>query len=364
MAFRWDVISGRSLEDLGELPTGGIESEAFAASERGDVVVGDSRVENPDDPTRDVSEAFLWRRGWRTGLGFLEVPLDKYESVANGVSDDGKVVVGVSRVTDPNDSAKSVKAGFIWEGGALVPLGFLADDGNHYESKALSVSGDGKVVIGFSKNTDPNDAGKSVKEAFRWEDGEMVGLGFLETDTDKVESEATATSYDGTWIVGRSKVKDPADPAKSVKQAFLWSEDLGMQALGFLASGTEPAAGKKGKKKVKFESTATGVSDDGSVVVGESHALGGKEAFIWTEAEGMRSLKEVLAAENSEVDLTDWVFNKPPELSHNGRVVAGLVTNPDGNAEAFMATVPEPAGGLFAGLALLAWLGWRRSEAS
>jgi probable HAF family extracellular repeat protein len=182
----------------------------------------------------------------------------------------------------------------------------------------------------------------------------MVALGFLETETDKVESEATATSYDGTWTVGTSRSTDPGDPTKSAKQAFLWSEDLGMQPLGFLASDSDG---------VKYESKATGVSDDGSVVVGESRSAAGKEAFIWTPTDGMRSLKEVLA-EDTEVDLTDWVFAKPVELSFDGRTVTGLATNPDGNPEAFVATVPEPAGGLFAGLALLAWLAWRRPEAS
>jgi len=38
-----------------------------------------------------------------------------------------------------------------------------------------------------------------------------------------------------------------------------------------------------------------------------------------------------------------------------------LATNPDGDVEAFVTYVPEPAGGIYAGIALLVWLGRRRS---
>jgi len=43
-AMRWDITGSDPLEDLGELPTGKIESEARAASADGAVVVGDSKV--------------------------------------------------------------------------------------------------------------------------------------------------------------------------------------------------------------------------------------------------------------------------------------------------------------------------------
>ncbi len=38
-----------------------------------------------------------------------------------------------------------------------------------------------------------------------------------------------------------------------------------------------------------------------------------------------------------------------------------LATNPDGNVEAFVTYLPEPAGGVYAGIALLVWLDRRRS---
>ena len=73
------------------------------------MVVGDSKVEDPNDPSKDVKEAFLWEGGVMTGLGFLEDPTVKFESVATAVSDDGLVVAGQSKVTDPNNAGKGVK---------------------------------------------------------------------------------------------------------------------------------------------------------------------------------------------------------------------------------------------------------------
>lgn len=349
IAMRWDITGSDPLEDLGELPTGKIESTANAASGDGSVVVGDSKIEDPNDPTKDVKEAFLWEAGVMTGLGFLEDPTVKFESVATAVSDDGLVVAGRSKVADPNDATKGVKEAFIWEAGVMQGLGFLADDGNDYESEAFDISGDGTVIVGKAKNTDPNDATKSVKEAFLWESDVMTGLGFLQDDTKKVESEAKAASYDGSTVVGNSKVDDPNDPTKSVKQAFIWQDGV-MTGLGFLADAAGP-----------FESKATGVSADGSVIVGESKVDGGKEAFVWTaESNEMRSLREVIE-EDLGIDLTGWTLNKPPVLSADGETMIALATNPDGDIEAFVTYVPEPVGGIYAGIALLAWLDRRRS---
>ena len=184
----------------------------------------------------------------------------------------------------------------------MTGLGFLADDSNDYESEALGISGDGFVVVGKAKNTDPNDASKSVKEAFVWEDGVMTGLGFLQDDTSKVESKATAASYDGTTVVGTSKVDDPNDPTKSVKEAFVWT----------------------------------------------------------AESNEMRSLREVIE-EDLGVDLTGWTLDKPPVVSSDGETMIALATNPDGDVEAFVTYVPEPAGGIYAGIASLVWLSRRRS---
>jgi hypothetical protein len=74
----------------------------------------------------------------------------------------------------------------------------------------------------------------------------------------------------------------------------------------------------------------------------------------------MRSLRDVLE-EDLGIDLTGWTLNKPPVISSDGETMIALATNPDGDVEAFVSYVPEPTGGIYAGIALLVWLDRRRS---
>ena len=151
-------------------------------------------------------------------------------------------------------------------------------------------------------------------------------------------------------MIGTSRVDDPNNPTKkSAKQAFIWEAGV-MTGLGFLADAAGP-----------FESKATGVSANGSVVVGESKTAAGKEAFIWTaESNEMRSLRDLIE-EDLGIDLTGWTLDKPPVLSSDGETMVALAINPDGDVEVFVTYVPEPAGGVYAGIVLLVWLNRRRS---
>jgi probable HAF family extracellular repeat protein len=63
------------------------------------------------------------------------------------------------------------------------------------------------------------------------------------------------------------------------QEAFRWTAAGGMVGLGALPLGTNG-----------FYSRAYGVSGDGTVVVGESNSAQGHEAFRWTAAGGMVSL--------------------------------------------------------------------------
>ncbi|MBW2540564.1 MAG: PEP-CTERM sorting domain-containing protein [Deltaproteobacteria bacterium] len=354
IAMRWDITAGAGLEDLGELATGSVWSDALAASGDGSVVVGASLIENPNKPNTDLMEAFIWEAGAMTGLGFLEVSNGNDLSVATAISADGTLVAGHSNVSNPGGGGegKKVSEAFIWEAGVMTGLGFLAADGIDYHSEALAVSGDGSVVVGLASNTDPSDPTQSVDEAFLWAGGVMTGLGFLQVDTKDVRSEATGVSYDGSTVIGTSNVDHPDVPDTSVQQAFVWADGV-MTGLGFLADSPGP-----------YHSIATAVSADGSVVVGESKLITGPEAFVWTsESNEMRSLREVLEADLG-VDLTGWTIDNPPVISSDGNTMIALATNPDGEVEAFVTYLPEPAGGIYAGIALLSWLGRRRAARS
>lgn len=172
-------------------------------------------------------------------------------------------------------------------------------------STAAGVSADGSVVVGSSGN-----------QAFRWTAaGGIQGLGFLPGGT---SSTATAVSADGSVVVGGSYA--PYSPYDFHLQAFRWTATGGMQGLGSLldsrANGVSdhgslvvgeylpptffsqaiiwPQGGSPGAiaYPTYLSSAAKGVSADGSVVVGyvEKAGFSIMEAFRWTQAGGLEVL--------------------------------------------------------------------------
>jgi probable HAF family extracellular repeat protein len=148
-----------------------------------------------------------------------------------------------------------------------------------FASVGYGVSGDGNTVVGWSMS----EAGW---EAFRWTEEEgMVGLGDLEGGY--FVSSAHDASYDGSVIVGRgaSEFTSSGSATPNVgREAFRWTEEEGMVGLGDLPENP-------------FASTAYGISGDGLVVVGAGNAVGNDElpgdAVRWTKEFGIEALGEL-----------------------------------------------------------------------
>ena len=227
-------------------------------------------------------------------------------------------------------SSESGGGAFRWtSGGGMVGLGDLP--GGDSGGWAVGVSGDNSVIVGMGISA-------SGFEAFRWTSAGMVGLGDLPGGS--FESQAIGVSDDGSVIVGQSM-------SASGLEAFRWTSAGGMIGLGDFRGGD-------------FESTANGVSGDGSVVVGgDEFDLGtgrptsGSGAFIWDEANGMRSLMDVLVSDFG-LDLTGWTLAAAMGISSDGRTIVGNGWNPDGVQEGWIATIPEPSSAALLSLALLA----------
>ena len=131
-------------------------------------------------------------------------------------------------------------------GTPTAPFTGLGHLSGKLSSKATAVSSDGSVIVGFSSSPD--------EEAFRWENGVMVGIGDLPGGASS--SAAFGVSVDGSVIVGSGT---PAiAPFGGPRQAFRWENGV-MTNLGGLPGlpGQPP-----------LSSDAFGVSADGSVVIG------------------------------------------------------------------------------------------------
>ncbi|MGJ8641551.1 MAG: autotransporter domain-containing protein [Opitutaceae bacterium] len=285
------------MDELGFLE-GGEFGLASGVSADGSVVVGYS------NSTAGGSQAFRWKDGVMDGLGFLE---GGDYSWATGASADGSVVVGYSNSTAGGQA-------FRWENGVMDGLGFL-EDGDY--SWATGVSADGSVVVGYSEST-------AGRQAFRWKDDVMDGLGFLEGgDT----SWASGVSADGSVVVGYSD-------STAGYQAFRWKDGV-MEGLGFLEGGDYGNAsgvsvvggsivlesGQSTASRQASSSNASGVSADGSVVVGQSASTAGYQAFRWTESANMQTLNQWLS--DSGVQTDGLVFSNATGVSADGNVVVG-----------------------------------------
>ena len=275
-AFRW---SGGVMVGLGILPpvVDPAFSYAFGVSADGSIVVGESAGGQDDTPGSEPyrSQAFLWSGGVTTGLESLGGVVDGARAVsadgsivvgysggqavrwvggavtaleplpgggysgASGVSADGGVVVGTA-----DDSAGTTLA-VRWDNGVISSI-------DHPESvissDAHAVSADGGVVVGSMR-------AEFTTEAFRWSDGEVLGLGFLQEQS-WAYSEAHSVSGDGSIVVGLSETD-------GFNRAFIWTEAHGMQPLFDLLVATG-ATGLEGWSIYN----AHAISPDGRWIVG------------------------------------------------------------------------------------------------
>jgi probable HAF family extracellular repeat protein/T5SS/PEP-CTERM-associated repeat protein len=227
------------------------------------------------------------------GLGMLP---GHTRSHANAISADGSIVVGSSWI---HNVSPDLQEAFRWEDGTMVGLGNLGAQ----HSQAYAVDGDGTVIVGRSHN---GEVGQWTGiEAFRWQiGGGMQGLGFLEAGA---WSEATGVSADGSVIVGFSRrTTEGTDP---MPEAFRWADGA------MVGIGTLPGYGW---------SSAAAISAGGSVIVGWVGGLEGNfRAFRW-EADEMVDLGVLPGNTNARATAT----------SDDGTVVVGRSYG-DGPTEAF-----------------------------
>ena len=191
-----------------------------------------------------LEEAVEWTSNGVFGLG-IPNGLTAPHSVAQGVSNDGSVVVGyfgyqIFGTTATNEA-------FIWsQPSGIVPLGYLAGGGAVPDSFASAVSADGKIIAGSSTDASGNF------QAFGLDPGDRNGgPRNIENLAATPQSDARGMSVDGSVIVG------VGNDAQNKAEAFRWTQAGGMVGLGFL-NPTDVA------------STGLGVSADGRVVIGAS----------------------------------------------------------------------------------------------
>ena len=263
--------------------------------------------------------AFRWSQA--TGpvdLGTLDPPNNaSRSSFATDTNQDCSVVVGFSDLT-PGGATQHA---FRWTSAGMVDLGAPANGGPN--SHALGVSSNGTVIVG---DADFPANAFSRKGAFRW-----TGGSFTDLIPGTTPSLATAVSADGTVVVGQVGTS-------TASSAFRWTtQTQTMQPIGPLSGHTTAGA--------------TGVSDNGKIVVGISNpdflqyrgpVLGWNQgtAFRWTQATGTKDLRQILV--DGGVDMTGITLVSVTGLSRDGQWIQGAATTPQtgqGETVAYVAHV-------------------------
>lgn len=279
---------------------------------------------------------------WSSRKGFEIV---SSEGKALAVSIDGSTVVGYVKVLDSYQA-------FVWSDGSNPAiLGTLG--GN--ESWATGVSGDGRIVVGYSKNSE------GITKAFSW--SRETGMVELLSNG---ESYAYSVSADGSVIAG--SIKDE----NNLKRAALWTEDGRLHVLP--KDGEIPADGESealyisadgkviagcitdnsGSKKTfiwkpfedkfrivkaEFENVPTGISVDGSYIfIAKLVDKAPSQAFVWNEKNGFVVSEEHV----SEIFKDGSKIFALTGISADGNYLIGYGTNSkSGKLESFIVETPE-----------------------
>ena len=379
---------GPSFRGVGDAPGGGSWSKAYAVSPDGRFVVGATEVDT------DKNEAFRWENGALETLGRvaelqvscilatcdLGVVLTDSSS-AFAVSSNGSVVGSVCTPDTPfylDLGPQCAAARFV--GSTPVPLQpelhLLEGLYDWYRGVATGLSADGSVVYGdyrLWEFSPYGDLGDQYGGIFRWQDSVptvLVSGGLVSSSLPsdvRVSPDGGAYTYRtmsaATWpnvVVYTVLHRLGEDTELGLDWASSVSE-LGLVVVG--QSSSQAARWHGGSVTLLGDlpggdevSWALAVSDAGHVIAGWGKTIAGQEAFLWTAESGMQRLADVLT--DHGLDLSGWTLEQASGLSASGRTVVGWGTNPSGDTEGFVATlparvIPTPALGPF-GLALLA----------
>jgi probable HAF family extracellular repeat protein len=225
-------------------------------------------------------------------------------------------------VTPASDQIVGVGAdglGFHYAGGVLTSLPDLPG-GQVDRAEAMAVSADGSIIAGVGNQTEGEG------EAVIWHNGVVISLGDLPGGS--LNSGVRALTPDGLYAVGYGS-------ANTGIEALRWQlAPGGAGAVAVVSLGNLPGSDRS--------AMATAVSADGSVVVGRDTFSPGMRAFIWTAADGMRDLKDVLEADYG-LDLTDWLLLSANAISTDGMTIVGSGYHYGYGQEAFIVHVPEPS---------------------
>ena len=195
---------------------------------------------------------------------------------------------------------------FIWTpedpDGELLP-----DNGLDLNSRPNAMNSDGSVIVGWATIEEEYYTDRA---AHAWILNELTGeyelvfLGTLVPGGQYFEGEAFGVSPSGNYICGWSP-----------SAMFIWTEETGMQNIGY-APGHDPGAAGAIPLDITDSGTAVGFAQAQTWVWN-------REAFIYTPESGIIFLKDSLENLGVEDLVEDWTFLQANSISDDGLTVVG-----------------------------------------
>lgn len=260
VAEMWDDSGDQALFDDHN------SSKAYGVNYDGSVIVGYAD-----------NSAAVWRNGVHTTLLGLS-------GIAYDVSNDGTVIVGQSHFSPLPSNFQAA----VW----TSDIGSPTKLSSHDNTLAAGVSGDGTIAVGYG----------SDGTAYKWVIGDTISETSLVPLNVPGKSAAYGISNDGSVIVGQSYLT-----------AVMWDADDNVSKLdndGYWG-----------------ESSANAVNGNGTVIVGTAADSSSKQhAFRWTENDGMITVEQWLR--DNGFDIEDDITKEATGVSDDGNVVVGN-TNSD-----------------------------------
>jgi uncharacterized membrane protein len=310
-AWRW--TAGTGVVDIGSI------SQTVGVSRDGRTIVG----------TAKAPDGLAYAAIWQSGKQWVTLPppsnwreLDNKVTVGYAASRDGSVITGLAYV-----KPERVEGFRYHVSTGTVPLGTLTGG----RSRASTVSADGRVVAGWDDLTG-RGTGRGPWYGTVWWDG-MQRLLHVYNGIGQVEG----VNDVGSILVGRGH------PLAFTHAYRFTSWDGHVEDLGALKrdhGGGSPGVGGGPGGEFEDMSIALAVSDDGSVVVGNSGYQPPTDAFIWTPETKMVKLSDYLTSK----DVTGherWTLVTAIAVSPDGKIIAGSgVNNLANRVEGYVVRVP------------------------
>ncbi|MBB6331372.1 hypothetical protein HNP24_002322 [Chryseobacterium sediminis] len=297
--YKWNAAGG--LVQIGSISNGYPAAGRTIVSNDGTKI--SSSVTNVTTGFNEISTYDVAASTWVNRGGLVPTGWDGSVSSTWGMSPNGNIIVGLGFLTAAN--AHAVK----WDAvNGMVDLGSIVSGRS---SRANAINASGTVIVGWQ------DESNGTRSGAKWQDGVES---FITDNNGNNVGEAGGISADGNTIIGS------ANP-----NPYVWNATSGLTYI------THPNA------SFSFKGGATGISADGTKVIGYYRAFGAPpmsgEGFIWTSAAGRVNLNDY--AVSLGIATNGVTMGLPLAISQDGKKIAGMGTNASGQMIAFYLDTSE-----------------------